>query len=59
MKKLSLSYNKKFLGVCGGFGDYFEIDPAVVRIIWVVGTLISFGLGIFLYFISYLIISSK
>lgn len=33
MKKFKLSKNKKILGVCGGLGEYFGIDPTIVRII--------------------------
>jgi len=33
MKKLYLSEeNKKLLGVCGGFGETFNIDPTLVRL---------------------------
>ena len=33
--------DKKLSGVCGGIAEYFTIDPTLVRILWVVGTLIS------------------
>ena len=26
--------NKIFAGVCGGIGEYFVVDPVVVRLIW-------------------------
>lgn len=33
MKKLYRSTtNKKIAGVCGGLGDYFNIDPTLIRI---------------------------
>lgn len=28
------STNKIFAGVCGGLGEYFEIDPVLIRLIW-------------------------
>ncbi len=28
--------NRIFLGVCGGIGDYFGIDPTVVRAAWII-----------------------
>ena len=35
-KKLSRSLSRKMLGgVCGGFADYFDIDPSLVRLIFV------------------------
>ena len=27
--------NKVFAGICGGVGEYFNIDPALIRLIWV------------------------
>lgn len=58
MRKLTLSFDKRFLGVCGGIGEYLAIDPAVIRILWVIGTFLSFGMGILIYFICYVIMSS-
>lgn len=28
------SKNKVFAGICGGVGEFFEIDPVLVRVIW-------------------------
>ena len=28
--------DKKIAGVCGGFAEYFEVDPTVVRLVWAV-----------------------
>lgn len=37
MKKLYRSTdNKIFAGVIGGLGDYFDIDPSLLRIIWLI-----------------------
>lgn len=33
MKKLYLSPNKKFLGVCAGLAEYFNVDPLLIRIL--------------------------
>ncbi len=43
--------NKKIAGVCGGLAEYLDIDPTIVRLIFVLLTLSSFGLGILLYVI--------
>jgi phage shock protein C len=58
MKRLALSIDRKFLGVCGGIGEYLEMDPAVIRILWVIGTFASFGMGILIYFVCFVIMSS-
>ncbi len=44
-----------FAGVCGGLGEYFEIDSSIVRILWVVFTLAG-GSGLLAYIICALII---
>ena len=34
------SVDRKIAGVCGGIAEYLEIDPTIVRLLWVVMTLI-------------------
>lgn len=41
MKRLYLSKEKKIFGVCGGIAEYYEIDPALVRVGWIVLTLVT------------------
>lgn len=37
MKRLYRSTtNRKISGVCGGLGEYFNIDPTIVRVIFVI-----------------------
>lgn len=41
-KKLYRSVtDKKLCGVCGGLGEYFDVDPTMVRLIWAIGTLVT------------------
>ncbi|MCR3759466.1 PspC domain-containing protein [Clostridium felsineum] len=49
-KKLCLSRNKKICGVCGGIGEYLDIDPTIVRILWLILVFV-FGTGILAYII--------
>jgi phage shock protein PspC (stress-responsive transcriptional regulator) len=59
MKKLYLSDDdRKIGGVCGGLGEYFEKDPILFRILFVIITLF-FGSGILLYLIMWLIVPRK
>ena len=54
-KKLYRSGKSKFLGgVCGGFADYLDTDPTIVRLIWIFLCLI-WGAGILLYIIAWFI----
>jgi phage shock protein C len=49
-KKIFRSRNDKMLaGVCGGIGNYFQVDPSFIRIGWVLATFFSFGIGILVY----------
>jgi len=53
MKKLYRSEkNKIFAGILGGLGEYFKIDPVILRIIFVV---LVIGTGIFPGVIAYII----
>lgn len=33
--------NKMLTGVCGGIAEYFNMDPTIVRVIYVVGSIVS------------------
>ena len=51
VKKLRRSTkDKKILGVCGGFAEYFDIDVTIVRIIFLV-LLLGAGSGLLAYLI--------
>jgi phage shock protein C len=41
--------DRKLFGVCGGLGEYFDIDPTLVRILFILLTFLSFGTGIVMY----------
>ena len=51
--------NKILGGVCGGIAEYFDTDPMIIRLFWIIGTLISFGVGILVYLIAWLIIPTR
>ena len=53
-RKLYRSRSQKMIaGVCGGLAEYFEIDVSVVRILWVIGTLLSAGVGVLIYVVMF------
>lgn len=41
--------NTRICGVCGGIGEGFEIDANIIRLIWVVITILSIPIGLILY----------
>ncbi len=49
------SKNKKIAGVCGGLGEFFNFDPNIIRVIFVVLS-INFGITIILYIALWLIL---
>jgi len=49
--------NRMLAGICGGLGEYLEIDPVVVRLITVVLTI--FGLPLLVYLIAIFIIPNE
>lgn len=46
--------NKSLAGVCGGIAEYFGWDPTLVRVAWIVLTLLG-GSGILLYLIMWVV----
>jgi phage shock protein C len=40
-KRLTKSRDKMIAGVCGGIADYFEVDPTIVRIGYILLSIIS------------------
>jgi phage shock protein C len=61
MKKLTLSQtDKKIAGVCGGLGEYFDVDPTIVRLAVVVVGLITAVIPVTIgYLIAWMVIPQK
>ena len=57
MKKLYRSSNRIIAGVCGGVAEYFDLDPTLIRVIYLVLSLFSAAFpGVLLYIILMLMI---
>ncbi len=57
MKKLYRSSNRILAGVCGGIAEYFDIDPTLIRVAYVVLSLFSAAFpGLLLYIILMILI---
>ena len=58
MKKLYRSRTDRWIaGVCGGIGEYLEIDPNIIRVIWAIVTAITgFLPGIAVYILLWIIL---
>jgi phage shock protein C len=56
-RRLYRSRTEKMLsGVSGGLGDYFEIDPVLIRLAWVALTILSGGAFILAYLVLWIIL---
>jgi phage shock protein C len=59
-KKLYRSRTNRMLaGVAGGLAEYFNIDPLVVRLIFVVAAIVGFSLGFWVYVIMWIAVPEK
>lgn len=61
MKKLYLSgRDKKLSGVCGGIGEYFEVDSTLVRLAWIILTVLT-GIvpGIIAYIVAAIVVPKR
>lgn len=50
--------NKIIAGVAGGLGEYFNIDPTIIRIIFILLTVFG-GSGLIIYIVLWLVIPAK
>tara|TARA_B100000315_G_scaffold212544_1_gene209983 strand:+ start:204 stop:389 length:186 start_codon:yes stop_codon:yes gene_type:complete len=49
--------DSKIAGICSGIGDYFEIDPVIIRLLFLLGFFL--GGGLIVYIIGWIIIPLK
>ncbi len=57
MKRLYRSSKDKLLGgLCAGIAEYFDVDPVLVRIIWVILAFASLGTAILIYIILWIVV---
>ena len=60
MKKrlYKIEEGKKLCGVCGGIAEYFDVDPTLIRLLWVI-LVLCVGTGILAYIVAALIMPNK
>ena len=58
-KKLyRIKRGKQLAGVCGGIAEYLNMDPTVIRLLWVIVTLFA-GAGLLAYIVCAFIVPEK
>lgn len=49
------SVDKRIGGVCAGVADYFDLDPTIVRVVWLLAVLFG-GTGFLVYVILWIVL---
>ncbi|HEY8694732.1 MAG TPA: PspC domain-containing protein [Chloroflexota bacterium] len=49
------SRERMWAGVSGGLAEYFDVDPTLMRLMWVVATVVTAGLFVAVYFVMWVI----
>jgi phage shock protein PspC (stress-responsive transcriptional regulator) len=57
-KRLYKSRERKLAGVCGGIAEYFDIDPTIIRIVWLIFVLCA-GTGLVAYIIAAIVMPDQ
>lgn len=58
-KKLYRSNNGMIAGICAGIADYFEVDPTLVRIAYILLSVFTLFSGVIAYLILWLVIPKQ
>ena len=53
------SHNRIIAGVAGGLGDYFSLDPLLIRIIFILLTFLANGFGVLLYIVLWILLPEE
>ena len=54
-KLMRSSTDKKIAGVCAGLADYFDLDPTIIRLVWVLLVLFA-GTGLIAYIVLWIVL---
>ena len=49
------STDKKLGGVCAGLAEYFDVDPTIIRVVWLIAVFCG-GVGLLLYLILWIVL---
>jgi phage shock protein C len=49
------SRDKKLGGVCAGVADYFDLDPTIIRVVWLLAVLFG-GTGLLIYIVLWIVL---
>lgn len=49
---------RKLAGVCAGLGEYFDVDPTLLRVLWVLAVIFG-GTGILAYIVAWIVMPEE
>lgn len=58
MAKRLVKGEKKLFGVCSGLANYFDVDPTIMRVLFIVAVLMA-GTGVLAYLVMAVIMPDK
>jgi phage shock protein PspC (stress-responsive transcriptional regulator) len=59
-RRLTRSKRERMIGgVCGGIALYFRLDPAIIRFLWAIATIVSHGLGVVAYIVLLIVVPEE
>lgn len=50
---------RKVAGVCLGFAEYFDLDPTLLRIVWLLCAILGVGFGFLAYGIAWIVMPEE
>ena len=51
--------NRIIAGVCGGIAEHFDVDPVWVRVLAILFTIASMGMGLLAYLLFWILVPEK
>ncbi len=51
--------NRMIGGVCAGLGEFFALDPTLIRLLFVLGTIFGFGSFIIIYLVMLVVVPEE
>ena len=54
-----LRRDRKIAGICAGLAEYFDVDPVIMRVAWVIFAFLSVGVAVLLYLVLIFVIPSE
>lgn len=51
--------DKKIAGICGGLGEYLNVDPTVIRLLFVAGFFLTGSLMFWAYLVMWIVIPER